>query len=93
MIIFIHVSIALLSIAISSFTFFKPTMRRLFVSYGFILGTIATGTYLLMAYPSRILQSCIMGLIYLTIVTVATVYAHRRLHTRQLAFNTERQLS
>ena len=89
MIILIHVSIALMSIALASFTFFRPTMRRLIVSYGFILGTIATGSYLLIAFPSHILQSCVMGLAYLTIVTMATIFAHVRLHNRQLALEKE----
>jgi len=85
MIILIHVIIALASIAIASFTFFQPTIKRLIVSYGFILGTVGTGTYLLIAYPSHILQSCLMGLAYLTIVTIATITAHVRLHQRVLA--------
>ena len=84
MIILIHVIIALTSIVIASFTFFQPTIKRLIVSYGFILGTVGTGSYLLLAYPSHILQSCLMGLAYLTIVSIATITAHVRLHQRQL---------
>jgi hypothetical protein len=89
MIILIHVIIALASIAIASFTFFKPTLRRLIVSYGFIIGTVATGSYLLVAFPSHILQSCLMGLAYLTIVTITTIFAHVRLRQRQLALEKE----
>jgi len=89
MIILIHVIIALMSIAIASFTFFKPTLQRLIVSYGFILGTVGTGTYLLIAFPSHILQSCLMGLAYLTVVTMATIAAHVRLHQRQLLLEKE----
>lgn len=89
MIILIHVIIALLSIAIASFTFFKPTLKKLIVSYGFILGTVASGTYLLVTIPSHILQSCLTGLTYLTIVSIATILAHVRMHQRQLAFQKE----
>lgn len=85
MIILIHVIIAIASIVIASFTFFRPAIKRLIVSYGFILGTVATGTYLLVAYPSHILESCLMGLSYLTVVTIATIAAHVRLHNQQLA--------
>lgn len=85
MIILLHVIIALTSIVIASFTFLKPTLKKLIVSYGFILGTVATGTYLLISVPSHILQSCMMGLAYLTIVTLATIAAHVRLHSYQLA--------
>ena len=79
MIILIHVIIALSSIAIASLAFFKPTMKKLITSYGFIIGTIATGSYLLIAYPSHILQSCLMGLAYLMLVSAATVATHVRL--------------
>lgn len=79
MIILIHVIIALTSIAVASLVFFKPTMKKLFVSYGFIFATIASGTYLLVTIPSHILQSCLTGLTYLTIVSIATALAHVRL--------------
>lgn len=79
MIILIHVIIALTSIVIASVAFFRPTMKKLFVSYGFIFATIASGTYLLVTIPSHILQSCLTGLAYLTIVSAATIAAHVRL--------------
>jgi hypothetical protein len=85
MIILIHVIIALTSIIIASVAFFNPTLKKLIVSYGFILGTVATGTYLLISVPSHILQSCMTGLGYLTIVSIATIATHVRLHNRQLA--------
>lgn len=83
MIILIHVIIAFTSIIIASFTFFKPTIKKLITSYGFILATVATGTFLLVTVPSHILQSCVSGLSYLTVVTIATIAAHVRL--RQFA--------
>ena len=89
MIILIHVIIALTSIIIASFVFLQPTLRKLLVSYGFILGTIVSGTYLLITVPSHILQSCLTGLTYLTIVSIATIAAHVRLHQRQLALQKE----
>ena len=79
MIILIHVIIALASIVIASFAFFKPTMKKLITSYGFIFATIATGTYLLISFPSHILQSCLTGLVYLMVVSAATVATHVRL--------------
>jgi hypothetical protein len=79
MIILIHVIIALTSIIIASIGFFKPSLKKLVVSYGFILATIASGTYLLVTIPSHILQSCLTGLVYLTVVSVATIATHFRL--------------
>ena len=43
MIILIHVIIAFTSLVIASFSFFKPTIQKLIVSYGFILATVGTG--------------------------------------------------
>ncbi len=84
MIILIHVIIALTSIIIASIGFFNPSVKKLIVSYGFILATIASGTYLLVTIPSHILQSCLTGLFYLTVVSVATIATHFRLrHAEQ----------
>lgn len=83
MIIFTHVMIALVSLGLASFTFFKPTMKRLYASYALIIGTVASGTYLLVATPSHMLESCVMGLSYLTVVSVATIATHIRI--RRLA--------
>ena len=40
MIILIHVTIAFTSLIIASFAFFRPTIKKLIVSYGFILATV-----------------------------------------------------
>jgi hypothetical protein len=79
MVILIHVIIALTSIVIASLTFFRPSFRKLAVSYGFVVATIASGTYLLITSPSHILQSCLSGLTYLTVVSLVTIASHIRL--------------
>lgn len=89
MVILIHIIIALTSVIVASFVFFNPSMRKLITSYGLILGTIASGTYLLVTSPSHILQSCVTGLAYVTIVTVVTIATHVRIHARQLALQKE----
>lgn len=78
MIVLIHVIIALASIGIASFTFFKPSTKRLAASYGFIVATVASGTYLLIALQSDILRTCLSGLFYLTIVSIVTIATHLR---------------
>lgn len=87
MIILLHVSIALLSMAVATATFFKPSVKKLAGSYGLIIATVATGTFLLIATPSHILESCLMGLFYITVTSIATVAAHSKL--RKLAEVTE----
>jgi hypothetical protein len=79
MLILIHVIIAITSIIIASIGLFSPSLRKLAVSYGLVLATIATGTILLISTPSHILQGCLTGLGYLTIASLLTIATHVRL--------------
>jgi hypothetical protein len=83
MLIFIHVIIAITSIIIATIGFISPSLKKLALSYGFILATVASGTLLMITVPSHILQSCLSGLSYLTIASMATIATHVRL--RRLA--------
>jgi hypothetical protein len=89
MIVLIHVLIALSSIGIATVTFFKPSIRRLFVSYGFIVATVASGTFLLLSSPSNILKSCLSGLFYLTVVTLVTIATHVKVRRLSSQFISE----
>lgn len=87
MLILIHVIIAFTSIIIATIGFAAPSLRKLAISYGFILATVASGTVLLVTTPSHIIESCLSGLGYLTIVSIATIATHvrlRRLATRNV---------
>jgi hypothetical protein len=82
-IVLIHVIIAVSSIAFASFLFFKPTIKRMYASYGFIVATVASGTLLLVMNPSNMLHTCLSGLFYLTVVSIITIATHVRI--RKLA--------
>lgn len=75
----IHVIIALSSVAFTTYAYLSPTTARLRISYGLIGLTLISGTYLVFAHPGNLVQACISGLLYVTVMTVATVSAHRRL--------------
>lgn len=79
MVILIHIIIALTSIIIATVGFFRPSLRVLVVSYGLIIATVSSGTLLLVTSPSHILQSCLSGVAYLSVVSIATVATHVRL--------------
>lgn len=79
----IHIIIALSSIVVSSIVFFFPSIKRLAISYGFVVATVATGTALLIANPSNILHTCLSGLFYITVVSLVTIATHLRM--RKLA--------
>ncbi len=78
MVLLLHIMIAISSIGIATFTYFKPTTKRLGTSYGFIVATVATGTALLIMNPSNILHTCLSGLFYVTVVSIVTIATHVR---------------
>lgn len=79
----VHIIIAVLSLVVASIVFFVPSIKRVAVSYGFIIATVASGTALLILNPSNILHTCLSGLGYLTVVTMITIATHVR--ARKLA--------
>lgn len=74
----IHIIIAVLSVGVSSVVFFKPSIKKLVLSYGLVVATVASGTYLLMLNPSNMLHTCLSGLFYVTVVTIITIATHMR---------------
>lgn len=83
MIVLIHVLIALSSIGLASYTFFKPSTKKLLVSYGLMIATVGSGTYLLFATGADMLKTCLSGLAYLTLTLLITIATHVR--ARKLA--------
>lgn len=80
-----HVLIALASVAISTGTFLKPSVKRLAVSYGFIVATVGSGTLLLLNATGSILRSCLVGLLYVTVISIVTIATHMRVRNAALA--------
>ncbi len=77
--ILIHVLIALTSVVLATVVVFRPSLRLFVVHYGFVAATVATGSYLLVAYPTHIVQSCAVGLVYLAVATTLSVVAQVRI--------------
>lgn len=74
----LHISIALLSLIVATVTFFMPSIKKIIVSYGFIIATVGTGTALLIINPSNLLHTCISGVFYVTVVSIVTIATHVR---------------
>lgn len=79
MILLAHIIIALSSIALSTYTFFSPSKTKLHTSYALVAAVLASGTYLVLLNPAALGRLCTTGLIYLGVVTVVLVSAHRKL--------------
>jgi len=79
MILPVHIIIALSSVAYTTLLFAHPSKNKFYVNYGLVTLTIASGTYLVISTHARILQACITGLVYVSIVTAGSAAAHYRL--------------
>ena len=78
-ILFLHIMIAISSVAIATVTFFKPSILRVSVSYGFIVATALSGAALVITTPGTVLHACVVGLVYVTAVSVVTIATHVRI--------------
>lgn len=74
-----HITIALASISIAAFGLVRPSDKTLRQSYAAIGATLVSGTALVIASHSNILQSCMTGLAYVVGMTVMTAIAQYRL--------------
>jgi len=73
----LHVVIALASIGYTAYVFFAPTRNKLRVSQVLVVMTLASGTYLVLSTKVNLLRVCLMGLVYLGIVSWAIVSAQK----------------
>jgi hypothetical protein len=78
MFILAHVIIALSSMALTTYLYFKPSKRKFHAAYGLVAATLASGTYLVVSTHSPLLSSCMTGLIYLGAVSGGMIAARRR---------------
>jgi hypothetical protein len=79
MIVLLHVLIAVMSLMLVTYTFFKPTNKTLLTSYISIFATLTSGFTLVWIEPAKMLHTCEAGLIYFAIVATATTMARARL--------------
>lgn len=79
MILALHVTIALLGIAVATFGYFRPTKNNLRSSYALVALTFTSGFYLVWSQPATMLYACMSGITYLAIVSAAVLLTRRKL--------------
>lgn len=81
-----HITVALTSVLLSSYSFFLPSINKLRIAYGLVAMTLISGTWLVIAAHVPILSGCLSGLVYVGIVLVGLVPARYKLakQTQQL---------
>lgn len=75
--------VALLSLAVTGFTFFRPSGNRLRLSQALTALTLASGTWLVLTLNVSLLRVCAVGLIYTAIVVYGIVLARERLLSQE----------
>jgi hypothetical protein len=79
MILLLHITIALSSVAFTTYAFFHPSKPKMKTSYGLVAATVASGTLLAVSNLSHILHTCIVGLLYIVGITVILAATHKKL--------------
>lgn len=82
MIFLLHIAIAVSSVAFAGLTLASPSKKKINYSYGLVALTLTSGTWLVVSSGAHILQACITGLIYVSIVIAGIHLAQQKLsHT------------
>lgn len=79
MILPLHIAIALTSVVYTALVYFAPSEGKLKVSYTLVVLTVASGTWLVVANPAHMVQSCISGLVYLGVMFFGIALARHKL--------------
>jgi hypothetical protein len=79
MILPLHILIALASVVFTSYVFFVPSKLKLQISYALVGLTLASGTVLVVTSPAHMLQACVSGIVYVSVVSVAILAVRQKL--------------
>lgn len=79
MIIFIHVIIAVASLAATGFSYLSPSKSKLTAAYYLVALTVISGAYLVVSMPAHLVQSCITGLAFIGTSFVGIFAARHKL--------------
>lgn len=80
----IHVLLAVASLGLASYNFFKSSNTKLNVSYGLAVGTLASGVSLIFINNASVLRTCMTGVIFFAVVTVLNELTRKKLTTNSL---------
>lgn len=79
MVLILHIIIALTSVAYTTYLLFRPSDKKLNISYTLVALTILSGTYLVFLHPSIMAHACTSGLLYCAVVLAMIAAARRKL--------------
>lgn len=79
MILMLHILIALSSVVVAGLSYAKPSHTTVQTASGLALGTLASGTYLVVSERAPLMHACVSGLIYFSLVSFLVITGSRRL--------------
>lgn len=78
MLLVLHIFIAISGLVAASVNLVKPSSAAYKTTVGLTAGTIGTGAILTIVNPAHLVQTCLSGLVYTTIVIGLTALARKR---------------
>lgn len=79
MIIFTHVILALLSLALSTVNYFIPTKAKLVTSYILATSTLVSGVVLIVVNNASVLRTCLTGIAFFGVVTAVNEVSRQKI--------------
>lgn len=79
MILTLHITVALMSLAWTTLSYVKPSRDKLWIAYGFVGLTLLTGFSMVIKAPAHMLEACMMGMFYVGLVSISILLTHRKL--------------
>lgn len=74
-----HIIIAISGLVLTTYAFFRPSVKHLRMAYAAVGLTFATGFYLVAMAPAHMLTACAEGLVYLGIASIGIVATKAKL--------------
>jgi hypothetical protein len=84
MVLILHILVALGSLVTASVLMARPSVALLRATYGLTTVALLSGTYMIWHSGVQLLQTCVTGLLYVTVVTAAILLGRRRLARAQV---------
>lgn len=75
----LHILLALSSLALASYNFYKPSNGKMDTSYGLAIATLLSGVALILINNASVLRTCLTGIAFFGIVSILNELARHRL--------------
>lgn len=74
-----HIVVAVTGLVVASMAFARPSHAKIQASYGFLAGTLLSGSLLIVVVNASILRTCMSGLLYTAVMYFGIAAARAKL--------------